>query len=343
MKKRITIKEIAEKAEVSIGTVDRVLHNRGRVAASTRTRILEIAREGNYSSNVFARHLKLNKIYEVAAILPFNDAYWQMHVEGIEKGMADYEELGISLQHYQFVNPSLQSFESVLAEAISKQPDGLILAPTILSQSSRALAQLDSSGIPYVFVDSNIEGNKSLTFIGQHSFHAGQLAARLLLDGLSETDQLLILTLEKSDLVKKAVQDRIDGCVSFINGSGRTVRLNQFNLENEQKDIRTFLNEINDNDGMVGIFVPNSQGYLVGDVVNEVLPRNRVLGFDLTDRNIKCLNAGGLDFVIHQKPQMQGYLAVQTLYRYLVLRAEVQKMQLMPVDIIVKENLAYVQ
>ncbi|MFA5588430.1 MAG: helix-turn-helix domain-containing protein, partial [Mariniphaga sp.] len=37
--KQIRIKDIAEKANVSIGTVDRVLHNRGEVAESTKKKI----------------------------------------------------------------------------------------------------------------------------------------------------------------------------------------------------------------------------------------------------------------------------------------------------------------
>ena len=39
--KQIRIKDIAEKAKVSIGTVDRVLHNRGEVADSTKKKILK--------------------------------------------------------------------------------------------------------------------------------------------------------------------------------------------------------------------------------------------------------------------------------------------------------------
>ena len=46
-----TIKEIAEKAGVSRGTVDRALNHRGRVNAEVAERIFEIAKEMNYQSN----------------------------------------------------------------------------------------------------------------------------------------------------------------------------------------------------------------------------------------------------------------------------------------------------
>ena len=46
-----TIKEIADLAGVSRGTVDRVLNNRGAVNAKTAQKVLEIARALHYRPN----------------------------------------------------------------------------------------------------------------------------------------------------------------------------------------------------------------------------------------------------------------------------------------------------
>jgi len=62
----MTVREIAKKAGVSIGTVDRVIHGRGRVAPETRNCILSIIEESGYTPNPIARHLKLNKKYTLA-------------------------------------------------------------------------------------------------------------------------------------------------------------------------------------------------------------------------------------------------------------------------------------
>ncbi|MDR0598748.1 MAG: helix-turn-helix domain-containing protein, partial [Treponema sp.] len=47
----MTVKEIAELAGVSIGTVDRVLHKRGRVSAATRETIEAIIEEYQFTPN----------------------------------------------------------------------------------------------------------------------------------------------------------------------------------------------------------------------------------------------------------------------------------------------------
>ncbi len=57
----MTVIEIAKRAGVSIGTVDRVLHNRGRVSEETRQRINAIISEEGYQPNPLARHLKRNR------------------------------------------------------------------------------------------------------------------------------------------------------------------------------------------------------------------------------------------------------------------------------------------
>ena len=46
--KKITIKDIARIADVSRGTVDRVINNRGKVAPEVRDRIIKIAKELGY-------------------------------------------------------------------------------------------------------------------------------------------------------------------------------------------------------------------------------------------------------------------------------------------------------
>ena len=69
-KKIVRIKDIAEKAQTSKGTVDRVLHNRGRVADDVRERILTIIRELNYEPNLIAQSLKSQRTYNIAALIP---------------------------------------------------------------------------------------------------------------------------------------------------------------------------------------------------------------------------------------------------------------------------------
>ncbi|MGE5806254.1 MAG: LacI family DNA-binding transcriptional regulator, partial [Ignavibacteria bacterium] len=65
-----TIKEIAEKAKVSIATVSRALNDNIKVKSSTRRNILEIAKNLNYVPNAFARSLVKNDTKIIGLVLP---------------------------------------------------------------------------------------------------------------------------------------------------------------------------------------------------------------------------------------------------------------------------------
>ncbi|MDR2479893.1 MAG: LacI family DNA-binding transcriptional regulator, partial [Treponema sp.] len=69
----MTVYEIAALAGVSIGTVDRVLHKRGRVSAATKARIEAIINEHQFTPNPIARRLKRNRPYRFCALIPRRD------------------------------------------------------------------------------------------------------------------------------------------------------------------------------------------------------------------------------------------------------------------------------
>ncbi|TFH19676.1 MAG: LacI family DNA-binding transcriptional regulator, partial [Bacteroidia bacterium] len=67
---KIRIKDIAEIAQVSIGTVDRVIHKRGEVSDSTRERIRRLLEEYNYKPDIHASSLALKKPIRLAVVMP---------------------------------------------------------------------------------------------------------------------------------------------------------------------------------------------------------------------------------------------------------------------------------
>ena len=69
--KEIRIVDIAKMAGVSVGTVDRVIHNRGRVSAANYTRVMTVLKEVDYRPNMVARSLASKKVYHICFLLHF--------------------------------------------------------------------------------------------------------------------------------------------------------------------------------------------------------------------------------------------------------------------------------
>ena len=63
MTEKIRIKDIAERAGVSVGTVDRVIHKRPNVSVDALQKVEKALKEMNYQPNVYASALAYNKSY----------------------------------------------------------------------------------------------------------------------------------------------------------------------------------------------------------------------------------------------------------------------------------------
>ena len=98
-----TIRDVAKKAKVSIGTVDRVVHNRGRVSGKTVDRVNKIIAELGYRPNLYARHLSLAKSYTIAVLMPKpeqDSGYWEMSADGIRKAVSELKQHHVKIKMY---------------------------------------------------------------------------------------------------------------------------------------------------------------------------------------------------------------------------------------------------
>src|SRR5690606_6144255 len=89
-------------------------------------------------------------------------------------------------------------------------------------------------------------------------------------------------------------------------------------------------------------FVTNSRVRSVAKYLQHTALQHQILiGYDLSEENIKYLQDGTIDFLIGQKPEEQGYLGVMSLFQHVVTDKKIAKEQYMPIDIITKENVEF--
>ena len=81
------VKEIARRANVSIATVDRVIHNRKGVSESTKKKINDIIAEMGFQPNILASRLASKKTNRFAVLIPnANETdYWEAPRRGVDR------------------------------------------------------------------------------------------------------------------------------------------------------------------------------------------------------------------------------------------------------------------
>ncbi len=300
-----------------------------------------------YQPNILASTLASKKTFSFALLFPepiSPEAYWNKPMIGVRQAFQEIQQYGVNIDIHLFKQSDPETFSNEAGLILESNPEGVVLAPFFSRESKEFIGELKNRDIPYVFIDSNIKDSDKLSYIGQDSFQSGTLAAKLLDYSIPENASILILHFAKElDNMNHLVQREKGFYEYFSKASGKK---NLITLEiadpNDLGCQNRIIEQIQSNTNIKGIFVTNSQVYYLGRIL-ELINRQdiRVIGHDLIRENIEFLNKGVVDFLICQRPEEQGYRAIQTLFDHLVLRKEVNSENYTSIDIITKENLEY--
>jgi len=175
----VGIKDIANAAGVSIGTVDRALHDKPGINPLTRARVLSMAESLGYRPNLAARHLKSPRTFRIAVHLPREIAlFWDTLRDGILEAAAPYEP---SI-HVEFgVYPRLGEGDVPLFKAaLEREVNGLIIAPGDPVALRPWIRRAAKQNVPVVCVVTDAPGTERLTSVSADPFTVGAVAGEML-------------------------------------------------------------------------------------------------------------------------------------------------------------------
>lgn len=337
------VKEIARRANVSIGTVDRVLHNRNGVSPKTREKIKAIIKELDYQPNLLARRLASRKVIHIATLIPLvskDTSFWSVPLEGIGQAEAEIKQYNIRVDKYFFDQDDEESFVSQSRKILKKKPDGILLSPDFIEESVLFTNKCNQLGIPCVFIDSDIEGQSSLSYIGPNLYSSGYLAANLVSYMLRGRESILLLNISRRMYKHHHLLRKEEGFRSYFKDHSVNQKIEKIDIkEGDSLSIeKKIASALSENKDIRLVFVTNSRVSVVAQCLKRLKKKLIVIGYDFLEENIRALKAGDIDFLICQKPGEQAYRGVMTLYQFIVLNSRVNRIQFMPIDIITREN-----
>ena len=343
----IRIVDIAKMAGVSVGTVDRVIHNRGRVSEENKKKVQAILEMVHYQPNLMARSLASKKQYHFVAIIPSfaHGEYWEAISEGIDKAASEMESYNITVTKLFFDQYNNKAFDDTVRNLVDGKVDGVLIATLFADSVIRLSQELDNNEIPYVYVDSNIKGQHQLAYFGTESYDAGVIAARLLTDRLSSSSDILmarIIHSGKND--SNQGKNRREGFCHYLKEIGFGGKLHEVELKiNDSVYNFIKLDELFEaNPSIKGGIIFNSTCYILGNYLKaRGMKSVKLVGYDLIERNTQLLSEGVITALVAQRPERQGYDGIKSLCNHLLFKQNPEKVNLMPIDILLKENLKY--
>lgn len=337
-------------ANVSTGTVDRVLHNRSDVSPKTREKVLAIIEELGYKTNIIAKTLASKNQILFSVLIPEEDeysSYWQKPLFGIEKAAEELATFGIEIKKYFFNFSDTNSFKEQVNLLLKDKPNAVVFAPIFKEESLTFTKDLNNRDIPFILVDSNLEErNNNIAYVGHDSFQSGVVAAKLIHTRVDPTDNILMINLVLNAKDLNHLSERSNGFRFFYSEQERTgaiIELNIYDLDEGIIDKR-LTQTFKDVSKIKAIFVTNSRVHLTAKYLEDhQLDQKIVLvGYDLIDKNITYLQTDTIDYLISQNSVEQGYRSVMRLFQSVVLKESIEKITYMPINIIIKENLKYI-
>lgn len=170
--KKVTIKDVAREAGVSISTVSNALNNVDVLYPDTKQHILEVAKRLHYIPNLNGRNLKtqatnviglfINSIKGTYYGILADSIYWACKKHGYELNI--------------FISDKA---DNMMANILGRRVDGAVILNELICKEQEDI--LIENDIPVVFIDREKKG-KSVSSVIFDSYHEGELAAKFLLE-----------------------------------------------------------------------------------------------------------------------------------------------------------------
>jgi DNA-binding LacI/PurR family transcriptional regulator len=213
-----TIKDIAERAGVGLGTVSRVLNNSPRVASETRARVQRAIADMDYVPSAAARGLSLGKTLNIAVMAPFfTRSAFVERLQGIEAVTARHK-YDLIVYNVETVEKRDAYYEIV---PDPRRVDGVIIIS--LPPRNKDLSRLAKGSVPAVLLDVNGPACNGLDRIVINDVRGGALATEHLI-GLGHRRIGFIGDIPQSGFMFTASQDRFEGYSQALAAAGLAVR-----------------------------------------------------------------------------------------------------------------------
>jgi LacI family transcriptional regulator len=326
----ITIKDIARLAGVSKSTVSKALNNRPDVGEGTKRKVLEIAKNVDFTPHAFGKALKKKTSENIGVIfcrdlhsLSGNPFYSRV-LEGIEAELA-MNSYNLLLQIINETTPD--KLPKMIRERLV---DGLILVGTFHENHIQCI--LDSH-LKVVLIDPNVQRSEYSQVLIDNE-HGAFEATKYLIDRGHKRIGFI-----SGDLSRVSFQQRYDGYVKALKSRNIEVDENLIRtggLENGYEFVNYLLNKNN----LTAIFSANDINALLGyKAIHEMrlkIPDDiSIIGFD--DIDLSRLASPPLTTIRVHKEEL-GSVAVRTLLRVVRNNEEKPMTAVVPIQLMERES-----
>ncbi|MBQ6481079.1 MAG: LacI family DNA-binding transcriptional regulator [Anaerolineaceae bacterium] len=318
----VTIKDIAKAANVSRGTVDRALNDRGGVNPDVAARIKSIAADMGYKPNTIAKALatRSNPVRLGVILNSIGNPFWDKVIDGINSAYDNLSDFGISMEIRKMRGYDQERQLHELEHLKEKGIDGLVITPISTPKVRDALNELIRSGVQVVCCNLDIDDVAYQAYVGCDYFCSGQTAGAIIGMTTHGESNLGIITSSHGLYFHEM---RVKGCTSVLENYPNIHITDYAEAEDDEEvsynEVKKMLLKNEKIDTLYFVTGGTTGGlHAIHDLHME--KRLRVFTFDQIPAVIENLKSGLVIATIDQQPFVQGATSVRMLFEAIMTK-----------------------
>ena len=316
MNKRVSVKDIAQKLNISLSTVHKALTGKGGVSEERRKEVIETAKEMGYVVNSVAQTLARKDII-IGIIMP---SEWHDYFAEMKSGMEEeihnlsiYKVRGL----FYFLSSDLSSdnAQNALLWIRDKKIDALIYCPSIYSLDDEFVRALNNLGIPVFMAGDSNADIRSISDIVTDAELSGKLAADFLRCIHGNTLKAAVfmgsLTVASHVIKTNSFRKRVEAF------GGRVTEVFE-TMDDSDKTYELMKESCTDDINAIYVTTATSAPVCRYICENNLQGKISLVCTDLFDELRDYMRSGVVSATIYQNQEKLGKIAVRRAYEYLV-------------------------
>lgn len=325
-----TIFDVAKLCGVSRGTVDRVLHRRGRVSQATIDKVERAIEILGYRPNPNASLLASRKTFVFSCLIPTfrKGEYWEKIYEGFQKGAVANPYFNIELDFHLYNQTDLNSYKKCCRDILEANPAGVIMNTVFRTETAKFSEKLDAAQIPYAFVDNVFDELNYTVYYGVDPYKSGALGAFLLTNRSNPKEILQVRLIRDLEHHADPNSTRRQGFMDYIHRTLPETKVHTVFVQpsDPQQTYLTLDRFFKENPNVKHLVMTSSRIYLIDEFLqNNPDPERVVLGFDSLEGNVASLRSGNVEYLVTRHIAMQSYHALVALAEFVIRKVTPQK------------------
>lgn len=328
-KERVTVKDIANRLQISPGTVSKALSGKKGISAAMRRRICDAAAEMGYHVNRTAQSLARKTIRIGIAYPAVWAQYYDQLIRGVNRALdslRDYNVIGVFRTFSGLYETG--ELSAIVEDFTREQIDAVILSPGAITDCDTLLRQLREAEIPCFIVGNDFDPSLRTACIRVDAVLAGKLAGEMMNYLMPENAQILAF-IGDGNLTEHA--EKLQGFRAELQGGRHLAGC--FETQDDPAIAAEMIQKaLRDFPQIRGVYIATGNSVPVCEILSRQAEtaQVRIIATDLFPELIPYVSRRQIHAVVFQNPEEQGEQAVLRCYEYITKHEMVDQCLITP-------------